>query len=135
MAIQFDDHFFSLAKRRQIQDILALIFEDAGEEDAAEIAKSTTRLTAAAIDRMRKALTQEIEEEVKEEVDESQEYGDEEEGVEEDDEYEATLHGKVEKLIKKGKFKKALKKIKEMRKDGYGGSILDGYEAQAKEGK
>ena len=83
---------------------------------------------------MRKALTQEVKEEVEEEVDESQEYGDEEEEVE-DDEYEATLHGKVEKLIKKGKFKKALKKIKEMRKDGYGGSILDGYEAQAKEGK
>ena len=50
------DEFFGIVKRKDMLGLLGYIFKEIGEDDAAEVVGGTTRFTAAAVDRMRKAL-------------------------------------------------------------------------------
>ena len=51
-----DDALWGAVKRKNVQDVLAFVFTECGYDAAAEVAKSTTRMTDQAITRMREAL-------------------------------------------------------------------------------
>jgi len=51
-----DDHFWSAVKRRNVQEILEVVFNAVGLDEAADIAGQTTRLTDASMTRMRNAI-------------------------------------------------------------------------------
>ncbi len=117
------DGFWSAVKRKQVMEMLDLMFTYMGEDEAAAIAKGTTRVTDLSIKRIRESLS----------------------GAEEttEDEQETTCekeepvsgsideHKAIVKAIKKGKGKKALKLIKAARDGGAKGSVLKDLEKQA----
>ena len=95
------DKFWSAVKRKQMQEVLSIVFEMIDENEASEIAATTTRLTDQAVTRMRNALGEATTEEVVEETVEPEEG---EEPTECQDGYDP-----IRKAIAKGKGKKALK--------------------------
>jgi len=136
---------WSAVKRKNIQDILEIVFTEIGEADAAAIARETTRMTDAAITRMKNALSAPEEEEV--EVDDVEETEVEVEDVEtqsdaddiademlaqrEEDEISIMIKD-VEKAIAKGKKKKAKKAFAILKESGLKGSVVDGLKKQIK---
>ena len=143
--IEFTPAFWSAVKRKNVLDLLKVIFEEAGETEALEIATSTTRFTNASIERMMKATGY---------IDELPDYdednaetpaptlADDEAPVEvvadapEDLTYaDMTVDHSfkdIRKAIKKGKGKKALKLIQEAKDNGARGSVLKDLNKQAK---
>ncbi len=128
------DSFWSAVKRKDVFAVVTMAFEACGEDEAAEISSTQTRVTDAAIIRIRAALTvngEEVVETEEEEVVETEE-------VETTDEPEEVVNGSIEeheaiiKAIKKGKGHKALKLIKKAKKGGARGSVLKDLERQAK---
>ena len=123
------DKFWSAVKRKQLQEVLEIVFESIGEDKAAEVAGGVTRMTDLAIQKMRTALSENVEDV---------------EDVEETDAAELTYNDDVvtevgetfkaiEKAIEKGKGKKALKLIKQAKEDGIDGSVLKDLKKLAKE--
>ncbi len=128
------DAFWAAYKRKDVSMIIAMAFEACGEDDAAEIAKETTRVTNAAVIRIREALTMGKPDAEEEEVVETPE--DEiEETVEETEE---TVSGSIEEhqelvdAIAAGKRKKAKKLLKAMVEGGAKGSQIKTFKKQIK---
>jgi iron uptake system EfeUOB component EfeO/EfeM len=123
------DAFWSGVKRKDFSAVLAIAFTMAGEDEAAEIARNTTRMTDAAIKRMRDALGRETEvvEDSDKAIDPSElDYADE------DNELIELTEG-IEKAIKAGKKKKAKKLFKELKATGLKGSEMDKIKKAIKE--
>ena len=130
------DAFWSAVKRKNIPEVLGMVFDAMGETEASELAKNTTRMTDLAIRKMRDALptVEELEGEMSDDmgVEESDKAIDPEEL--DTDEYAEAMVTETEeneiksiikegkKLIKKGKEKKAKKLFK---KHGLGGSEIE----------
>ncbi len=143
------DAFWSAVKRKNMGEILSAAFIAVGQDEAAEIANDTTRMTDAAITRMRSALdsvggTMEAHGSVEDEGTDTEDDNTEEVAAKEAvKEKPAVAEGKpmngsveehqaIMKAIKKGKGKKALKLIKAARDGGARGSVLKDLAKQAK---
>jgi hypothetical protein len=113
--IFLSDSFWSSVKRKQIQEILAVVFEEAGHAQAAEIARNTSRMTELAMTKMRNALA---EQHPVEEIDESDLVEDSDKAIDPteldyaDEDANRLTVGDIKALIKTGKKKniKAAKK-------------------------
>jgi len=124
------DAFWSMVKRKSISEMLEVVFTAVGEEEAARLAHDTRRMTDLAITKMRDALGEaETEESVDPDINE-----DEVEHKEpEVDPISATFY-KLDKLINKGKWKKAKKVYKDLVAGGMSGSEMDKRKKQIKKG-
>jgi VIT1/CCC1 family predicted Fe2+/Mn2+ transporter len=119
------DAFWSAVKRKDFSAVLAIAFAMMGEDKAAEVARNTTRMTDAAITRMKDALGGEVE------TEEPLTYADDlvtDEGNELIELTEA-----IEKAIKEGKKKKAKKLFKELEATGLKGSEIKQIKKAIKE--
>jgi iron uptake system EfeUOB component EfeO/EfeM len=123
------DAFWSAVKRKDFSAVLAIAFAAAGEDEAAVVANDTTRMTDAAIKRMREALGSETEvvEDSDKAIDPSElDYADEGNELIE-------LTEGIEKAINAGKKKKAKKLFKELKATGLKGSEMDKIKKAIKE--
>ena len=125
MATFNSDHFFSAVKRKSVSEILAVAFEVAGENEAAEIAKQTTRMTDAAIRKMRDALSPDTTEEEIGQVEEAPEELTYADNAAEAYQELIKLEKKVRKAIDAGDKKKAKKALKKLKAHGLGGSEME----------
>jgi len=116
------DAFFSAVKRRDMHDLLVIVFNETGFDAAAQVAKDSTRMTDAAVRRIRTALgatltyaddVKDEKEEVKNELEE--------------------LIGAIKTAIESGKKKKAKKAFKALKATGVSGSEIDKLKKQIKE--
>ena len=108
------DEFWSAVKRKAMSEVLSLAFKEAGFAEASNVAGETTRMTDAAIKRMREAFNKSpvVDEDVEEET--------------QDEPNQLTeLVEAVEKAVSKGKYKKAKKALKELLETGINGSEID----------
>ncbi len=123
------DGFWSAVKRKQVMEMLDLMFTYMGEDEAAAIAKGTTRVTDLSIKRIRESLSG-AEETTEEDVTTEDE---QETTCEKEEPVSGSIdeHKAIVKAIKKGKGKKALKLIKAARHGGAKGSALKDLEKQA----
>ena len=142
-----EDHFWSAVKRKSMSEVLSIMFTQGNCPLAATAANETTRMTDAAITRMRDALAKDMDGPDAEAIDEALEEGcdpvtdaeDEANAEASKTEKSETVSGSIEehndiiKAIKKGKGKKALKLIAKAREGGAKGSELKKLEKQAKE--
>ena len=135
------DAFWSACKRKSIPEILETVFTEMGYEEAAEVAKNTTRFTDLAMRKMRDALPASEEVEVEEEPTLNE---DEVETPEEDpseltyadeDAELIVLENKVRKAIKKGDYKKAKKALKKFMATGITGTEVDKLKKAVKDMK
>lgn len=154
--VQFNPNFWSAVKRKNLLDVLEIVFTESGMEDAGQIAHDTTRFTSAAINRMMDACgVVEADEPTDEQIEQAEQDqalsdagitddgtpdGEYEETMETPDETEAKAEKSIpdhdfkaiRKAIKKGKGKKALKLIVEAKENGARGSVLKGLTREAK---
>ncbi len=127
------DTLFSAVKRRDILGILKYLFEENGNEAALEVANNTTRMTALAIDKMRKALN-EVSETVEIIADDETEL-DYQDAINEESEKNdelILLERKVTKAIGKGDHKKAKNALKKLIEAGVKGTEIDSLKKQVK---
>jgi len=123
------DKFWSAVKRKQLQEVLEIVFESIGEDKAAEVAGGVTRMTDLAIQKMRTALSENVEDvEADVETDATELTYNDDIVTEVGETFKA-----IEKAIEKGKGKKALKLIKQAKEDGIDGSVLKDLKKLAKE--
>ena len=132
-----DDALWSAVKRKNVQDVLAFVFTECGYDAAAEVAKSTTRMTDQAITRMREALDAPLETDTKE-VEDSDKAVDQTE-LDTDEKAEEMVENKLITLekdivdaIKKGKRKKAKKAWDALAATGARGSVMKDLKRQIK---
>ena len=113
-ALLKSDHFWSAVKRKAMIEVLAIVFEGT---EAGDILSETTRLTDAAIKRVRETADSEpIEEpQVKEET------------------ALIALHEKVTDAIAAGDHKKAKKAFKKLKETGIDGSEIKALKKAVKE--
>lgn len=137
--VQFNPNFWSAVKRKNLLDVLKVVFAESGHDEAAQIAHDTTRFTGASIVRMMNAVGVTGEPEEEEEAEDVTDKPEEGEVVELDKDAEEDfnnhlieLNEAIDKAIKKGKKKKAIKLIKESEELGVKGSVLKDQEKQAK---
>ena len=112
------DTFFSAVKRKAIGEILATAFGQAGYEEAAEIAKNTTRITDAAITRMRDAMSKPVEEQSSKCPVDDDEFEDETKPATEEVNTVALMVSEIKGLVATGK-KKNIKIAKKAFKDQF----------------
>ena len=111
--IFLSDKFWSSVKRKNLPDLLELVFEQAGFEDAAEIARNTNAMTAAAMQRMKDAMgAVEVDEPETTEEDET-------ELTYEDEASDKLTVGDIKALVATGK-KKNIKAAKKALKEQFG---------------
>ncbi len=124
------DEYWSAFKRKDVAALTAMALSAVGEDEAAEIAKETTRVTDAAVRRIREALTVgEVEAIVEpDEVCENE--------VEETEEEVVTgsieEHNEIVEAIAAGKRKKAKKLLKAAIEGGAKGSQIKEFKKQIK---
>ncbi|MCD6151558.1 MAG: hypothetical protein J7J70_07905 [Deltaproteobacteria bacterium] len=118
--IFLSDKFWSSVKRKNLPDLLELVFEQAGLEDAAEIARNTNAMTAAAMQRMKDAMgAVEVDEPETTEEDVTVEEEDETELTYEDEASDKLTVGDIKALVATGK-KKSIKAAKKALKEQFG---------------
>jgi hypothetical protein len=113
------DAFWSAVKRKNMSELLVFAFTAGGEDEAAEVAKNTTRMTDAAITRIKEALGSPT----------KLDYADETEP----DSNLTELIKQLENAIAKGKKKKAKKFYTALAEEGLSGSEMDKYKKAIKE--
>jgi len=120
-----EDKFWSAVKRKSMSEVLEMVLEEAGESAAAEEAAKTTRMTDAAINRIKDAVGVKNAEESQPELT----YADD--VVEEPNEM-IELEATVKQYIKAGKRKKAKKALKALLETGITGSEIDELKKEVK---
>lgn len=125
-----ENSFWSAVKRKDMINLLELLFNNNGEYEAAEIVKNTSRLTDAAIKRIRETLGSTNEEKpVEEPVVDYQDAINEE--AEKNSEL-IKLEKKVRKAIEAGDKKKAKKALKKLKATGIEGTEIEKLEEEVK---
>lgn len=124
------DAFFSAVKRKNMSDLLKIVFSETGFEDAATIAGETGRMTDAALTRIREALKEIDETDVADLY-----YQDVITEEAESNSELIKLEKKVRKAIEKGDAKKAKKALKKLKESGLAGTEVDKLEKEVKDMK
>lgn len=131
------DAFFSAVKRKDMHDLLVIIFTETGFDKAAQEAKEMTRVTDAALRRIRDTLNsdEEVVDEVVEEERKPEELTYADDLVKDEEEVEnelVKLIDDVKSAIESGKKKKAKKAFKALKATGVSGSEIDKLKKQIK---
>jgi len=125
-----ENSFWSAVKRKDMINLLELLFNNNGEYEAAEIVKNTSRLTDAAIKRIRETLGSTNEEKpVEEPVVDYQDAINEEAAKNSE---LIKLEKKVRKAIEAGDKKKAKKALKKLKATGIEGTEIEKLEEEVK---
>ena len=119
--VQFNKNFWGAVKRKNLLDVLAIVFDESGHEEAGAIARETTRFTNASIERMMNAVGVEQDEAESVDGDNVDEACVETEVADTPEELtyadDTTPARQVEILIEEGDFKKAKKALKKLDED------------------
>jgi len=127
------DHFWSAVKRKNLPDVLEIVFAQSGFEEAAKVAHETNAMTNAAIERMKTALGGHLEQDLlplAEEVETILPPVNDKQTAEGNE--LIAIHEDIENLLAKGKGKKAKKLIKASMANGTKGSVIAKQLKQAK---